>query len=86
MPDSYEESNGLNKYLPTDANSDIDIDGLTAFEEFGYGTNPNSDDSDSDRLQDGWEIGNNQNPLVAAYSLSWILSHLFLDDSVCLLG
>ena len=82
LPDSYEVSNGLNKYLPSDAQSDSDNDGLTAAEEFGYSTNPNSDDSDRDGRKDSWEIENNQNPLVAAYQVSAGFDHTCsLDDS-----
>ena len=82
LPDSYEVSNGLNIYLPSDAHSDTDNDGLTAAEEFSFSTNPNSDDSDRDGLKDSWEIENNQNPLVAAYQVSAGYDHTcILDDS-----
>ena len=58
MPDGYEDVNGFNKYLANDSASDRDEDGLTALQEFGYGTSPSKKDSDSDTLPDGWEVKN----------------------------
>ena len=38
--------------------TDLDLDGLTLFEEVTiYGTNPSLEDTDSDGLNDGWEAG-----------------------------
>ncbi len=41
---------------------DPDGDGLTNQEEFAYGTKPKSNDSDSDQMDDRWEIQNNLDP------------------------
>jgi type VI secretion system secreted protein Hcp len=40
MPDAYESANGLNRDV-NDANDDLDRDGLTNYQEFLAGTNPN---------------------------------------------
>ncbi|MBI2422018.1 MAG: AHH domain-containing protein [Candidatus Hydrogenedentes bacterium] len=46
--------------------SDADSDGLSAFHEQHYGTDPNDADSDSDGLPDGWEVSSNLNPTSAS--------------------
>ncbi|MDO6546317.1 M4 family metallopeptidase [Pseudoalteromonas carrageenovora] len=66
LPDYWELVNGLNRLDASDAASDADTDGLTAFEEFNLGTNPNSADSDGDELSDGYEVSNDLLPLDAA--------------------
>jgi alpha-tubulin suppressor-like RCC1 family protein len=82
LPDIWEDANGLNKYDYTDAQSDSDIDGLSALEEFNLGTSPASDDSDSDTLPDDWEVENDSNPLVANYQISLGSDHsCALDDT-----
>ena len=82
LPDAWEDSNGLNKYNYADADSDADNDGLTALEEFQYGTNPFSNDSDYDTLKDNWEIENKRNPAVADYLISTnLLSACAKDDT-----
>ena len=45
----------LNPFDSSDANADMDGDGLTNVEEFAVGTDPNNADSDSDGMSDGWE-------------------------------
>lgn len=55
LPDLFEDSNGLDKTDPSDADEDPDGDGLTNLEEFEARTNPNSVDSDGDGLEDGVE-------------------------------
>ena len=40
MPDSWEQSYGLNPENPSDASSDQDLDGKTALEEFNENTMP----------------------------------------------
>ncbi len=70
MPNAYEDVNGLNKYLASDSASDTDGDGLTALQEFEYGTSPSKKDSDSDTLPDGWEVENGRDPSVADYQVS----------------
>lgn len=45
MPDFWEQTNGLNRLDPADANSDADGDGFTNRQESLAGTNPQSPDS-----------------------------------------
>jgi hypothetical protein len=70
MPDAYEDTNALNKYVASDADSDSDEDGLSALQEFSLGTSPVSKDTDRDTLPDGWEFENERDPLVADYLIS----------------
>jgi len=63
MTDSWEISNGLNPNDPTDANTDLDSDGLDNLTEFQLGTLANNADSDDDQMHDGWEISYGLNPL-----------------------
>ena len=46
-----------------DAGDDEDNDGLTNFEEFQIGTDPNNSDTDNDGVNDGDEITAGTNPL-----------------------
>jgi len=41
MPDTYELANSLDPFDPTDVNGDNDGDGISNFDEFTNGTNPN---------------------------------------------
>ena len=52
----------LNPFDSSDANADMDGDGLTNVEEFSAGTDPNNADSDSDGLPDGWEVEHEMDP------------------------
>jgi hypothetical protein len=45
LPDSYEDTNGLNKNDASDANTDLDHDGQTNLAEFFAGTNPQNANS-----------------------------------------
>ena len=70
LPDDFELANGLNPNDPVDAFEDQDKDGLSALEEFGFGTDLNDSDSDNDGLDDGEEVlpgedGYITNPLLA---------------------
>ncbi|MEZ5324962.1 MAG: LamG-like jellyroll fold domain-containing protein [Verrucomicrobiales bacterium] len=56
MPDSYEESNGLNTSVD-DAAGDLDGDTVSNVEEFLNATNPQVKDTDSDGLEDNVETG-----------------------------
>lgn len=56
MPDGWEMINGLNPLNPADAAGDPDADGLSNLNEYLWGANPNSRDSDSDGLSDGTEV------------------------------
>jgi parallel beta-helix repeat protein len=66
MPDDWELTHNLNPNDPNDAKNDADNDGLTNFEEYQIGTNPNNEDSDGDGLSDSWEVKYKEklNPLV----------------------
>ena len=56
MPDSFEDLYGLNPNDPIDAFEDLDLDGLSNAEEFALSTEPNSADSDGDKIEDGEEV------------------------------
>lgn len=56
MPDSWENSFGLNPDNPDDAKSDSDNDTLSNIDEYNNNTNPNEQDTDFDGLPDGLEI------------------------------
>jgi len=56
MPNGWESSHGLDPFDSSDAAEDVDSDGLTNLEEYGYHTDPNNPDSDSDSLNDGEEL------------------------------
>ncbi|MHA1531624.1 MAG: hypothetical protein ACTSR6_06465 [Candidatus Heimdallarchaeota archaeon] len=55
MPDGYEIANSLNP-LFNDSGLDPDVDSITNLGEYGYGTNPNLNDTDTDNLDDFEEI------------------------------
>lgn len=40
IPDDYEDSNGMNKFDPTDANDDPDGDTFSNFDEYTFGSDP----------------------------------------------
>jgi hypothetical protein len=88
MPDAFEDVNGLNKYVASDSDSDVDNDGLTALQEFGYGISPILSDTDHDALPDGWEISNNRDPSVADYQIDTGDDHICAkhDDGVSCWG
>ena len=50
LPDKYEQANGLNYQASSDATLDIDNDGLTAIEEFGFGTVKNKNNGTYGRV------------------------------------
>lgn len=51
MPNSYERANGLNPFDRADALQDADSDGFTNLQEYGFGTDPQS--ADTDRANNG---------------------------------
>lgn len=56
LPDWWENYYGLDPTDPTDAERDLDSDGLTALEEYALGTSESEPDSDGDGVSDGDEI------------------------------
>jgi alpha-tubulin suppressor-like RCC1 family protein len=80
IPNDYEAAYGLNPADASDAQSDSDMDGLTALEEFTAGTSPANDDTDRDTLPDGWEVENGRDPLVADYQISVGYYHSCIKD------
>ena len=69
MPDAWEAARELDPEDASDAALDGDGDGLTALEEYSYGTEPGEADSDFDGMPDGWEILYGFDPLDAADSV-----------------
>jgi hypothetical protein len=65
LPDSWEAANGLDPASPADAALDSDNDGLRNWEEFKYGSNPNSADSDGDGYTDAAEVSGGGDPADA---------------------
>ncbi len=65
MPDGWEYHNGTNINV-ADSGLDTDNDGLTNLEEYWYGTNPLTFDTDGDLLPDLYEIENWLDPRVAS--------------------
>lgn len=64
IPDSYEQSYGMDPNDAADAAFDIDGDGLTALEEYTAKTDPNNADTDADGMPDGFEVIESFDPLV----------------------
>ena len=56
MSDSFETENGLNINDASDAEGDLDGDGLSNLEEALFGTGVNNSDSDNDGLPDNYEV------------------------------
>jgi hypothetical protein len=68
MPDSWEIKNGLS-YDIVDHSLDNDNDGMSNYEEYTKGTDPNSADSDGDGTNDYIEIQNGTDPLSPDYTI-----------------
>jgi hypothetical protein len=62
MPDAWEEASGLDPDDYTDANDDLDDDGLTNLEEHGNGTDPANPDTDNDGATDDEEVLQGNDP------------------------
>jgi hypothetical protein len=62
MPGLWEEATGLDQDDPTDADTDLDDDGLSNLGEYENGTDPALPDSDLDGTTDGDEVLQGTNP------------------------
>jgi alpha-tubulin suppressor-like RCC1 family protein len=87
IPNDYEIAYGLNPIDASDAQSDSDMDGLTALEEFTAGTNPNAKPL-SQSLVGTWTFVNEVNSLTAGLSLGdssiWASSDSDLPNMDCM--
>ena len=54
-PNKWEGLYGFNRFDPSDAESDLDADGLSNREEFELGTNPRDSDTDRDGILDNFD-------------------------------
>lgn len=64
IPDDWENQFGLNPNDPSDADQDLDGDGLSNKDEFLFLTNPTSGDTDLDGIFDGFEVAYGLDPTV----------------------
>ena len=64
LPDNYEIANNLDPFDSTDAEQDIDFDGLNNLAEFTNGTDPHLSDSDGDGVDDKDELDSGRDPIV----------------------
>ena len=65
MPNDWEDQyQGLDKDVD-DGLGDMDGDGLTNYQEYQHGTSPIQGDTDSDGMDDSWEVSWGFNPTVA---------------------
>ncbi|MFV8781666.1 hypothetical protein ACNKU7_04510 [Microbulbifer sp. SA54] len=67
MPDRWEDMNGLNPYDPSDANRDMDGDGLANLAEYKLGTDAYDADTDNDGTDDFVD----RYPVDARYSMDY---------------
>ncbi len=63
LASGWEAAYGLNPREPSDANGDLDNDGLSNRDEYFAGTDPTNSDTDGDGMRDGWEHFFGLNPL-----------------------
>ncbi len=64
LPDLFEVEAGLSTVDPSDAEQDMDSDGLSNLKEFVLGTYLDIPDSDNDGMLDGWEVQYGMDPLT----------------------
>ena len=87
LPNDYETANSLNPVDSSDSQSDSDMDGLTALEEFTAGTNPNAKPL-SQSLVGTWTFVNEVNSLTAGLYLGdssiWTSSDYDLSNMDCM--
>jgi hypothetical protein len=66
MPDSWETAHGLDPNNAADSLLDPDADGLNNLQEYQAGTDPHVADTDGGGENDGSEVFNGRNPLLAS--------------------
>jgi hypothetical protein len=66
LPNAWEQQYQLNPLDASDANLDVDGDGLSNLDEYHLGTNPRSADTDNDGFSDSAEINAGTDPLNPA--------------------
>jgi hypothetical protein len=66
IPDSWEQTYGMNAQDYSDSELDMDSDDLSNRDEYEAGTNPMAADTDADGMPDGWEVANILDPIDAA--------------------
>jgi len=81
MPDGWEWYYGLNPVNFTDAEFDLDKDGLSNVREAAEGTDPKNNDTDGDLLNDGWEARYGLSPVSADTDGNGILDGMEDPDS-----
>jgi len=62
IPDSWENEYNMDPSDPSDADLDYDNDGLTNYDEYRRGTNPNNPDTDGDGYEDMVELEKGTDP------------------------
>ena len=62
MPDTWELAYGYDPNDATDADLDLDLDGLTTLAEYNNSTSPSEADTDLDQMPDGFEVTFGLNP------------------------
>ncbi len=81
MPDEWEDANGLDKTITSDAVLNPDGDHLNNLNEYLNRCNPNNPDTDGDSLWDGWEVTYGFDPNSSTGSLAAATSHGHFDTS-----
>jgi hypothetical protein len=81
MPDEWEDANGLDKTITSDAALNPDGDHLNNLNEYLNRCNPNNPDTDGDSLWDGWEVTYGFDPNSSTGSLASATSHGHFDTS-----
>ena len=80
MPNTFEQTNGLNPLDASDAALDGDRDGLSNLQEFTIGSKVNNPDTDGDGFSDGDEVAAATNPLLNAPAVIQIINAILLGE------
>ncbi len=70
MSDGWEKDNNLDPRDARDGENDNDDDGLSNFDEYRFGTDPNDPDSDGDGVSDGEEVKKGSDPKDSSDNIS----------------